>query len=122
MIRLLILLRTYWFAVTVLLLAVITFLSLTPMPELPAVPGNDKIHHFIAYSALMFSVALRKSKYWPAVGLFLIFWSGAIELIQPYVNRHSDWMDLLTNCAGIIIGAITASLINYTFLRSENFK
>ncbi|WP_435234345.1 VanZ family protein [Psychromonas sp. PT13] len=122
MIKLLILLRTYWFAVTVFLLAVITFLSLTPMPQLPPVPGNDKIHHFIAYSVLMFSVALRRSKYWPAIGLFLIVWSGGIELVQPYVNRHSDWMDLLTNCAGIVIGAVIALIINYTFLRSEKLK
>ena len=92
------------------------------MSELPSVPGNDKIHHFIAYSVLMFSVALRKSKYWPVIGLFLIFWSGVIELIQPYVNRHSDWMDLLTNCAGIVIGATIALIINYTFLRPAKLK
>jgi len=52
----------------------------------------------------------------------LIVWSGGIELVQPYVNRHSDWMDLLTNCAGIVIGAVIALIINYTFLRSAKLK
>jgi hypothetical protein len=35
-----------------------------------------------------------------------------IELIQPYVNRHADWLDMLANTSGIILGALLAHLVN----------
>lgn len=50
-------LNRYWKELTVLIAAMITVLSLWPADTLPAVPGSDKIHHFIAYASLMFPVA-----------------------------------------------------------------
>lgn len=105
---------------TLLTLAAITTLSLWPLEFLPAVPGSDKIHHFIAYAALMLPTALRMPKHWLLIGLFFIIWSGAIELIQPYVNRYGEWLDLLANVAGLLSGLIIARLINSLF--SSNTK
>jgi len=82
---------------------------------LPAVPGSDKTHHFIAYAALMLPTALRMPKHWLLIGLFFIIWSGAIELIQPYVNRYGEWLDLLANVAGLLSGLIIARLIHSMF-------
>lgn len=110
-------LRTHWIIITLLLLAVITLLSLTPSSSLPAVPGNDKIHHFIAYCVLMFLVALKRPRYQLLIGLFLICWSGGIELLQPYVNRHSDWYDVLANGAGIGCGILYAQHIRACFAK-----
>ena len=107
--------RTYWIIITLLLLAVITLLSLTPLPSLPAVPGNDKIHHFIAYAVLMFLVALKRPRYRLLIGLFLICWSGGIELLQPYVNRYSDWCDVLANGGGVVCGILCAQHIRSCF-------
>lgn len=82
------------------------------MAHLPSVPGTDKTHHFIAYSALFFPVALAKPKHWLLIGLFFICWSGAIELIQPYVNRYAEWLDLLANSIGLCCGYLLATLTN----------
>ncbi|MGX9417365.1 VanZ family protein [Vibrio sp. WJH972] len=108
--------KTYWLYITLVILAVITFLSLYPLDVLPPVPGNDKTHHFIAYAALMFPVALRKPKHWLLIGVFFVLWSGGIELVQPYVNRYGDWFDLMANVAGMSIGALIAQLVNQSIL------
>ena len=115
MIRFLTLIKTYWIAFTLFILAVITILSLWPIDELPSVPGTDKTHHLIAYAFLMLPTALRKPDRWILFGLFFIAYSGAIELLQPYVNRYGEWLDMLANTAGIVCGLIIAELINFFF-------
>jgi membrane associated rhomboid family serine protease len=119
---LLILVKTAWVPITLIVLAVITTLSLYPLENLPLVPGSDKTHHFIAYACLMFPAALRKPKYWPLIGLFFIGWSGAIELIQPYVNRYGEWLDMAANASGVIGGFIMALLLNYFSKPSSDFQ
>ncbi|SON48306.1 VanZ family protein [Vibrio tapetis] len=103
----------YWAALVMVLGLTITYLSLSPIQELPSVPGTDKTHHFIAYAALMFPIALRKPKHWKIYGAVLIGYSGVIELIQPYMNRHGEWLDMLANTSGVIIGIFLATLVNF---------
>jgi len=107
--------KTNWIAFTLITLAVITTLSLWPLGKLPSVPGSDKTHHFIAYAALMFPTALRKPKYWKLIGLFFIVCSGAIELLQPYVNRYGEWLDMAANTTGVVCGLLFAKLTIYFF-------
>jgi hypothetical protein len=115
MITLMTFIRTYWIAITLITLAAITALSLWPLEKLPSVPGSDKIHHLIAYAALMFPTVLRKPNYWPLIGLIIISWSGAIELLQPYVNRYGEWPDMTANTIGLVCGLLAAQLINRFF-------
>ena len=115
MIKLLTFVRTYWITITLFTLAAITALSLWPLENLPPVPGSDKVQHLIAYAALMFPIALRKPKYWPLIGLFFIAWSGAIELLQPYINRYGEWMDMVANSIGVVCGLLAAQLISLLF-------
>ena len=96
-------------------LSAITVLSLWPLSQLPPAPGSDKAHHVLAYAFLMLPVALRKPAGWMVLGLFFILYSGAIELLQPLVNRHGEWWDLLANTAGVMLGALVAVLINRLF-------
>jgi len=110
MLRLIDFTKKYWIVLSVLILASITILSLWPAAKLPPVPGSDKTHHFIAYALLMFPVSLGKPRYWLLIGLFFILWSGSIELIQPYVNRYGEWMDLLANFIGLVFGLLAARL------------
>ena len=98
-----------------LLLALISFLSLWPLDELPSVPGTDKTHHFIAYTVLMLPTALRKPNRWVLFVLFFIVYSGTIELIQPYVNRYGEWLDMFANIAGLVFGLIIAEFVNFFF-------
>lgn len=102
-----------WKALTLVVLTAITFLSLLPLDKLPSAPGTDKTHHLIAYAVLMLPAALRKPSNWMLWGLFFILYSGVIELIQPFINRHAEWMDLLANSSGVVCGAIIAWLINF---------
>jgi VanZ family protein len=120
MIKLLTLVRTNWVAFTMINLLIITTLSLWPLEKLPSVPGTDKTHHLIAYAALMFPVALRKPDKWIMIGLLFVAYSGAIELLQPYVSRYGEWLDMAANTLGIICGLIVAELINRFFSVTPN--
>jgi len=106
------LIRKYWIALSILLVAIIASLSLSPLPHLPGVPGSDKTHHFIAYSVLVLPLMLKKPNNWVAVFTLYILLSGAIELIQPYVNRYGEWLDMAANIGGLVCGSLVAYLIN----------
>jgi len=99
------LISEYWCQISFLLLALITVLSLTPLPDLPQAPGSDKVHHLIAYSALALPAALRGRRNWFLLMPVFVLWSGAIELIQPFVNRHAEVLDLAANTVGLCLGA-----------------
>jgi len=105
------LIARYWLPITIFNLFIITLLSLTPLDELPPVPGTDKIHHFIAYGVLIFPTALKRPHRWILLAVGFVLYSGMIELVQPFVNRYSDWMDMAANSAGIIVGIILAIFI-----------
>jgi VanZ family protein len=106
------LIKTHWVSFTLFTLTAITVLSLWPLENLPTVPGTDKTHHLIAYAALMFPVALRKPSGWIVIGLLFVAYSGVIELLQPFVNRYGEWMDLAANSAGVVGGIAIAGLMN----------
>ncbi|MCC0175769.1 VanZ family protein [Waterburya agarophytonicola K14] len=114
-IQLLISIQKYWISLTLFILTIITLLSLSPLDELPPIPGTDKTHHFIAYAALMFPTAIKKPNYILAIALFLIAWSGAIELLQPYVNRYGDPRDLLANIMGLFCSWAIVNLMRKFF-------
>ena len=105
------LIRAHWLVTTCLLFAAIAFLSLTPLPELPPTPGNDKTHHLIAYGALMFPAALRRPRHWIWLALLYVGLSGAIECIQPLVNRHMELADLVANTLAILCGTAAGLLL-----------
>jgi len=105
------LIQKYWLHLTLLLLVSIATLSLWPAAYLPAVPGSDKTHHFIAYAGLMLPTALRKPKYILAISIGFLAFSGVIELIQPYVNRYGEWLDMAANTIGVFCGWLLAKLL-----------
>ena len=105
------LIQKYWLPLTLIILTSITTLSLWPAEHLPSVPGTDKTHHFIAYAALIFPAALRRPKYFYAIALGFISFSGAIELIQPYVNRYGEWLDMTANTLGLVSGWLLAKIV-----------
>ena len=122
MITVLNLIRKYWIYITLLIFTVITILSLVPPPELPPMPGSDKTHHLIAYSILIFPAALRKPDYLPAICLFFTCGSGAIELIQPLVNRYGEFSDLLANITGLVCGLLAAKFITWLLPANSECK
>ena len=98
------LIKKYWLAIALFILVLITILSLYPLAELPPLPGTDKTHHLIAYGLLMMPVAIKNPKNIIAIALFFAVWSGAIEILQPYVNRYGEFKDFLANITGLFLG------------------
>ena len=111
MMRPLNLIKTWWTACTAFTLGAVTVLSLIPLPVLPPVPGDDKTMHLIAYAALMFPAGLRRPKHIVAIFLLFFLYSGMIELIQPYVNRCGEWLDLAANTLGLACGLLLAEVL-----------
>ncbi len=101
-----------WLPTTLLMLAIISITSLSPLAELPDIPGSDKLHHFVSYAALMMPAFL--VRYAKRLWLMLVFliWGGAVELIQPYVNRYAEWADLFANGTGLLIGAALGAMLS----------
>jgi len=101
-----------WLPSTLALAALVTALSLAPLPALPAAPpGGDKTQHLIAYAALAFPAALAGPRGWGWVVAGLLAWSGAIELVQPLVNRWRELGDLAANGAGLALGSAAGAAL-----------
>lgn len=115
---------------TLILVVVIAALSLWPVESLPAVPGTDKTHHFIGYAALIFPTAVAYfikniqlfNKRLFFVWCLMVLYSGLIELIQPYVNRYGEWLDLAANSIGLLCGVILAKGIVHLFFTTDSLK
>ena len=106
-----------WKIYTFLIFVIITFLSLYPLKQQPSIPGTDKIHHLIAYSTLTICIGLRKPSNYILLILFFSFYSGLIEIIQPYINRFGEIEDFLFNNLGILIGLTLGILINKIIIK-----
>ncbi len=104
-------LEKYVWPISISMLAIVTIVSLIPVPALPEVPGSDKTHHFVSYALISIPVSFVKPKYWWVFLLVVVAWSGGIELIQPFVNRYGEWLDLLANGCGVIIGLLLGMLL-----------
>ena len=115
-------LKLLWATSTLAMLVAIAFFSLWPLEQLPAFPGTDKTHHVIAYAMLMLPTALFRPKNWVLYGGLFIAFSGAIELIQPYINRYGEWADMIANTVGVMGGILLASLIKLLFSVRSNLK
>ena len=112
MVQLIEIIKRYWLSLSVLALLATTALSLSPLDGLPEAPGSDKTHHLIAYAAAAYPTALRKPKRWLIIILCFAIYSGLIEIIQPWVNRYGEWMDVQANIGGLILGIMLAKLTN----------
>ena len=109
---------SHWRTMTALLFIVVTTLSLLPKDVPPPAPGSDKLHHLIAYAALMFPAAYVRPPHWIGYVVFFALWSGLIEIVQPFVNRHSEWTDFIANGAGIAIGIAFAMVLRRWVVRN----
>tara|TARA_B110000208_G_C11789328_1_gene436862 strand:- start:2859 stop:3134 length:276 start_codon:yes stop_codon:yes gene_type:complete len=90
------------------------------LDSLPSVPGTDKTQHFIAYGALAFPIALARPNKWLFFIVGFLVYSGIIELIQPYVNRYGEWLDLGTNGLGLVVGILIASFARSIILEETS--
>jgi VanZ family protein len=98
---------------TIGLSIVIAALTLTPGTSLPSVPGSDKLHHVLAFAALMFPCAFVYPKSLPWVLSGSLMFGGSIELIQPSVGRSGEWSDFFADAVGIAAGTIIGLTLRF---------
>ena len=113
---------------------VILFLSSVPSTDLPDFSfwtffTFDKFAHVAMYGVLSFQVmkaCVRQYANWSIrynavkVTLFtVILYGGLIELFQEFIltDRHGDWLDLISNIVGTIIGITIFKLIFFEYTR-----
>ncbi len=105
--------------ITAILAAAILILSLMPHPiELPdAMKDQDKIEHALAYFALAFSAFLTwegkraRSRLLSRLLLTVLgcsLYGGIIEVLQSFVGRHMEFLDLVSDTAGAFLGSFAA--------------
>jgi VanZ family protein len=95
-----------------ILIAIVTLLSLFPAEQLPNVQGNDKLHHFIAYAAVIFTLAIVRKHLALWLSPAIVLYSGLIELLQPFSNRYAEWADFGANSLGVVIGLLIGTIMS----------
>jgi len=81
----------------------ISLATLTPAEHLPNTPGSDKLHHIIGFGGLALMCAFGPFKRFLYISLLIIFLGGAIEVIQPLVNRNGEWADFYADVVGVFV-------------------
>lgn len=112
----------YWVSITVCASIVIILFSLYPEAQLKDFSSNDKLRHVTAYCLLFFPIAVSQPRNWILIGFCIIAVSGVIEMVQPMVNRHAEWHDVVANFLGVFWGAMAGVYTRalYTRLLSKN--
>lgn len=110
----------YWNWMTIAGWITITYYSIYPLPKLPPIRStDDSILHMIAYMIVAFPVSYVKPPRHISILLALIFWSLALELIQPYVNRYGELKDFIANLGGVVF-AYLSGLVFAKFFRQTS--
>lgn len=82
------------------------------------IPYEDKIAHIIMYIFLAISLCIASRKYIIIITISTIY-GGIIELLQNYYfpPRTGEWLDLLSDFIGAIIGVVL-----FIFIQKKTFK
>ena len=99
-----------WLAAGWLLVAVVTWGSLTPTPphvEFPF-PQFDKVEHFSAYFGMTAWFTAAWPKRWRGVALAFVIMGGLIEILQMFTGRDAEWLDWAADCAGVALALYPA--------------
>ena len=85
--------------------------TLTPVETLPNVSGSDKLYHLISFAILTLPIAvIRQKARWVILSLSIAY-GGAIEIIQPLVNRNCEMADLFADTCGAMLGILAGKLL-----------
>ena len=99
-----------WSSNNCLFVVIICLGTLTPLPKMVDVSGTDKLHHFLAFSALPYSLIGASQRYWLPIIIFGLSFGASIEIIQPYLNRFGDIADFTADSVSMIIGFLLGTL------------
>jgi len=116
--------KKYWtFLPAVLFTAAVAYLSLTESAQAPSVALNDKLIHGLMYTVLAiswilplkFTITNHQSPitHYAVVLLGTTVFGGLMELLQHFctLTRSGEWLDLLADFVGALIGVIIIAII-----------
>lgn len=114
MTRLLVSVRT-WRIVLLVLVLVVAWFALVPLPPRAFTTGWDKLNHASAFAALALSARLAfpaaRAAGW-RIAVALLAYGALIEIVQLFVpGRESEWADLLGDGVGVGIGMVLATWV-----------
>jgi len=96
---------------TIIIAFAIGLATLTPVEKLPTVSGSDKVYHLISFAILTLPIAIiRPRAIWIILSLSIAY-GGAIELLQPLVNRNCEMADFLADTVGAILGVLVTKAL-----------
>ncbi|MDA9967028.1 VanZ family protein [bacterium] len=96
---------------TIIISIAIGLATLTPVEKLPQVSGSDKVYHLISFAILTLPIAIiRPRAIWIILSLSIAF-GGALELLQPLVNRNCEMADLFADACGAVLGILGGKLL-----------
>ncbi len=101
----------FWFAIGILLVGLVLYLSLMRSPPDPfKISHADKFEHLLAYGSLMlwFSQLYRRRVHiW--IGVALVFMGIGVEFAQAAGGyRMFEYSDMLANSTGVVLGWLLA--------------
>jgi len=109
--------RVLWRALLALLLAVITWLALSPAPPKTVDLGWDKANHSLAFASLAFSAVWalwQRPRQWPLLFIALLAYGVGIEIAQSFLPpRQADWHDVVADGVGIALGLLAAWAVTW---------
>ena len=80
--------------------------TLIPVETLLNVSASDKFYHLISFAILTLPIAIIRPKAMWLILSLSIAYGGAIELLQPLVNRNCEMADFLADAFGAILGVL----------------
>ena len=89
---------------TVVIAVLIGLATLTPVEKLPAVSGSDKLCHLISFAILTLPIAVIRPKVVWVIFILSVVYGGAIEVLQPLVDRNCELADFLADASGALLG------------------
>ena len=96
---------------TIIIAFTIGLATLTPVETLPNVSGSDKLYHLISFAILTLPIAIiRPNAMWIILSLSIAY-GGAIESLQPLVNRNCELADLIADACGSVLGILAGKLL-----------
>ena len=97
------------------LLILISYGAFTPSEGSSSIPHLDKLFHLVAFLLLSFTLDLsskRNIKSRPDLILFLVFYTGFIEVVQSFLSfRSAELLDFAFDLIGILVYVIFAPKI-----------
>ena len=79
-------------------------LSFMPVESLPESNVSDKWQHAVAFLVLVLPLSICRPHLALKVAVVALVFGAMIEILQPYFNRFSEFLDFINDGVGVVAG------------------